>query len=36
MTVAQDGDIEAAREQVKTFAEQVMPLLANHLPGANL
>jgi EpsI family protein len=36
MTVAQDGDIEAAREQVQKFAEQVMPLLENHLPGASL
>jgi len=36
MTVAQDGDIKAAREQVKNFAEQVMPLLENHLPGASL
>ncbi len=36
MTVAQDGDIKAAKERVKLFAEQVMPLFEEHLPGASL
>ncbi len=36
MTVAQDGDIKGAEERVKLFAEQVMPLLDEHLPGARL
>ncbi len=36
MTVAQDGDIKGAEERVKLFAEQVLPLLEEHLPGASL
>lgn len=36
MTVAQNGDIKAAEDRVKHFAEQVLPLLADHLPGANI
>jgi EpsI family protein len=36
MTVAQEGDIKGAEQRVKHFAEQVMPLLDEHLPGARL
>lgn len=36
MTVAQDGDIKGAEDRIKAFAEQVMPLLDEHLPGARL
>lgn len=36
MTVANDGDIEAARQRARNFASLVMPVLANHLPGAKL
>lgn len=36
MTVAQDGDIKGAEARIKLFAEQVMPLLEQHLPGASL
>lgn len=36
MTVAQDGDIKGAEARVKSFAEQVMPLLDQYLPGASL
>ena len=36
MTVAQDGDIKGAEAHIKLFAEQVMPLLDQHLPGASL
>lgn len=36
MTVAQDGDVEGAEQRIKHFAEQVMPLLEQHLPGAKL
>jgi len=36
MTVAEDGDIPAAEERVKRFAEQAMPLLDEHLPGESL
>lgn len=36
MTVAEDGDIQAAEERVIRFAEQAMPLLDEHLPGESL
>lgn len=36
MTVAQDGDIKGAEARIKSFAEQVMPLLDQYLPGASL
>ncbi len=36
MTVAQDGDIKGAEDRIKLFAEQALPLLDEHLPGATL
>jgi len=36
MAVAQDGDIKGAQARVKAFAEEVMPLLDQYLPGASL
>ena len=36
MTVAGEGDIAAAEARAKEFAQQVMPLLEGHLPGARL
>ena len=36
MTVAQDGDIIGAEERVKLFAEQVLPMFEEYLPGATL
>jgi EpsI family protein len=36
MSVARNGDIEATEDRVKKFAETVMPLLEEYLPGASL
>lgn len=36
MTYAPNGDIEATEAKVKVFAENVMALLENHLPGAKI
>ena len=36
MSVARHGDIEATEHRVKKFAETVMPLLEQYLPGASL
>lgn len=36
MTVADDGDIATAEDRVKYFAEQALPFLEDHLPGATL
>ena len=36
MTVASDGDIAAAEDRAKFFAEQALPFLEEHLPGAML
>lgn len=35
MTVAHGGDIGAAEERAKLFAEQVMPVFEQYLPGAD-
>ena len=36
MAVDSDGDLEATEQRVYKFAETVMPLLENYLPGAQL
>ncbi len=36
MTIAGEGGITAAEERAKAFAEQVLPVLEEHLPGARL
>ena len=33
MSYAENGDVEAARERVRAFAQLVLPELENHLPG---
>lgn len=36
MTLAEDGDIKGAEDRAYQFAREVVPILENHLPGANL
>lgn len=36
MTVAKDGDIKGAESRAHQFAEQVLPILTDHLPGSEL
>lgn len=36
MSFAPGGDIEQAQQMVKGFSEEVMPLLENYLPGAQI
>lgn len=36
MTVAQDGEIAAAKQRSRIFAEQVLAILQDHLPGSEI